>query len=87
MRAWLNGILSVIGAASFTDLEYAGVNVLPLEVNVYNQAAYDELAKVLATRDGVSTEQDKLVAFFKVKGLDVTPAKTGKSDVFLGAVL
>lgn len=87
MRDWLNGILQFIGATSLTDLEYASMNVLNISVNTYNQAAYDELSKVLTSREGISTLQDNLTALFKIKGLEVTPAKTGKSNVLMGFVL
>lgn len=87
MRAWLNGILQLIGGATLTDEEYDSINFLHLTVNTYNQAAYDELSKVLLGRENVSTQQEKLIAFFKLKDLDVAPAKTGKSNIYLGDVL
>ena len=87
MRTWLNGILTLIGASSLTDEEYNGINFLHLTVNEYNQAAYDELSKVLVDRESVSSIQQKLVAFFKLKDLDVVPAVTAKSDIYIGSVL
>ena len=88
MRDWLNAILAFIGAESLTDLEYDSINFLDITVQVYNQAAYDQLSLVLKGREVVSTMQDRLVAFFKAKGLnDVVPAETGSSEIFLGDVL
>ncbi len=87
MRAWLNSVLVFISATSLTDEEYDGINFVDLTVNVYNQSAYDELSKVLAARELVSTIQDRLTALFKIKGLDVTPAATGKSNILIGMVL
>lgn len=87
MRDWLNAILGFIGTSSLTDVEYNSINFLNLTTNVYNQAAYDELSKVIATRDGVSTLQGKLVGFFTAKGLAVSPAVTGNSKIYLGSVL
>lgn len=87
MRDWLNAILIFIGTSTLTDGEYAGIDTDLLTLNVYNQAAYDALASVLEGRDAVSTMQDRLVAFFKAKGLDVAAADTAKSNIYLGSVL
>lgn len=87
MRTWLNSILQLIGAESLTDVEYDSINFLNLTVNVYNQALYDELSKVLVTRGTVSTTQEKLIAFFKLKDVNVVPAQTGKTDIWIGSVL
>lgn len=85
MREWLNAILGFIGSTSLTDLEYSTINPLPLEVNVYNQAAYDQLSKVLASRENMSTMQDRLAGFFRAKGLTtLTVADTAKSQVLVG---
>lgn len=88
MRDWLNAILVFITATTLTDDEYNSINFLNLEVMVYNQAAYDELAKILAARELVSDMQDRLVGFFKAKGLDtVQPLDVAKSEIFIGAAL
>ena len=88
MREWLNAILAFIGATSLTDQEYSSMNLLNVTINVYNQAAYDELAKVLAGRELVSDMQDRLVGFFKAKGLDsVAPLDVARSEIFIGAAL
>lgn len=87
MRDWLNAIFAFIGTSSLTDPEYAGIDTSLLTVNTYNQAAYDALAAVLTGRDAVSTMQDRLVAFFKAKGLDVAALDTAQSNIYLGSVL
>jgi hypothetical protein len=87
MRAWLNGILTFIGTSTLTDPEYDSINFLNLELNNYNQAAYDELSKILEARENVSTLQARLIGLFAAKGLDVAPAVTGNSEIYLGSVL
>lgn len=87
MRDWLNSILVFIGTTSLTDEEYDSINFLNLTSGTYNQAAYDQLAAVLKARESVSSLQERLVALFKVKGLDVVPAVTGKSNILIGLVL
>jgi hypothetical protein len=87
MRDWLNSIFVFIGTTSLTDEEYDSINFLNLTSGTYNQAAYDELSKVLSAREAVSSLQERLVALFKVKGVDVTPAETGKSNILIGMVL
>lgn len=85
MRAWLNAILTFIGSTSLTDDEYDSINFLELEVNTYNQAAYDQLSKVLEARENVSTMQERLAGFFRAKGLtDLTVADTAKSQILVG---
>lgn len=87
MRDWLNAILAFIGTSSLTDLEYAAIDTDLLTLNTYNQAAYDAEAAVLTSREAVSTMQDRLIAFFKAKGLDVAAVSTAKSNIYLGSVL
>lgn len=87
MRDWLNSIFALIGTSSLTDIEYAGVDLTDVTLNIYNQALYDELAAVLAARETVSTVQQKLIAFFKLKDLDVAPLETGKTEIWIGSVL
>lgn len=84
MRDFLDNILIFISATSLTDNEFDSVTAsLPL----YNQATYDDLSRILSEREAVSDMQDKLVAFYKAKGLDVAPADTGKSNILLGSPL
>jgi len=87
MRDWLNAILAFIGTSSLTDLEYAAINIDLLTVQTYNQAAYDALSGVLSVRENVSTMQARLIGFFAAKGLTVSPAATGKSNIYLGDAL
>lgn len=87
MREWLNAILQFIGSESLTDQEYDSINFLELEINVYNQAAYDELAKVVNNRETMSTALTRLGGFFTAKGLEVSPASTSKTNVVMGFVL
>lgn len=88
MRDWLNAILVFIGATSLTDDEYDSINFLSLDTGLYNQAAYDELSKVLASRELVSDMQDRLAGFFKAKGLTtLTEADNARSEIFIGSAL
>lgn len=88
MREWLNAILAFIGTTSLTDDEYNSINFLNLENGTYNQAAYDQLSKVLAGRETMSTMQERLAGFFRAKGLtDLTVADTAKSQILVGIPL
>ena len=88
MREWLNAILGFIGSTSLTDDEFDSINFLHLENQVYNQAAYDEISKVLAGRELMSTMQDRLAGFFRAKGLtELTVADTAKSQILVGMPL
>lgn len=87
MRDWLNAILAFIGTSSLTDIEYAAMNVVGMESQVYNQAAYTQLSNILNGRENVSTMQQRLIGVFKAKGTEVSPAETGKSRIYLGDVL
>lgn len=87
MRAFLNSILAAILAESITDEEYAGMNVLPVTANVYDQASYNVIAQLLEDRESVSSFQDRLIAYFKTKGFDASPNSTAKSQIFIGAAL
>ena len=87
MRAWLNAILSFIGSSSLTDEEYNSMNFVNVTEQVYDQASYDELSKILAGRDQVSTMQSRLLGVFQAKGASITAAKVAGSQVFLGSVL
>jgi hypothetical protein len=84
MRDFLNGILTFIGSTSLTDEEFDTVQSTS---TVYNQSTYDDLALILQSRESVSTYQDRLISFYKAKGLDVTAASTAKSNILIGSVL
>lgn len=88
MREWLNAILGFITAPALTDEEYASMNLLNVTNGTYDQAAYDQLSKVLSSRETVSTMQDRLSGFFRAKGLTtLTPADTAKSQILVGIPL
>lgn len=83
LREFFNNILLVIGATSLTDEEYA-----PLSGAVgYTQANYDQLSAVLASRESVSSTQDRLTKYFEARGATLTPIKTGSSNIFIGSPL
>ena len=88
MREWLNAILTFIGSTSLTDDEYNSINFLNIENGVYNQAAYDGLAKVLTEREDMSSMQERLAGFFRAKGLtSLSPLDTAKSQILVGIPL
>lgn len=84
MRDFYNGILTFIVATSLTDAE---ADMITAEIPIYDQSTYDDLSKILASRDGVSTYQDRLLAYYQARGAQVTPAKTGKSNILIGGAL
>ena len=84
MRNYLNVILNFIGAESLTDSEFATVTAT---VQALNQATYDDLARILDSRESVSTMQERLLFFYKAKGVELTQFNTAKSNIFVGAVL
>lgn len=84
MRDWLNAIFSIIGAESLTDQEFATITITE---QVLTEALYKELAAVVASRDLVTNTTERLTAFFVAKGVSVTPAEKGRSNIYLGAPL
>ena len=84
MRNFLDSILIFIGATSLTDDEF---NTVTASLPLYNQATYNDLSKILAERESISDMQDKLLAFYKAKGFDVSAADTGKSNILFGSPL
>jgi hypothetical protein len=84
VRDFLNGILTFIVATSLTDEEYDTVTAV---TPIYDQTTYDDLSRILATREMVSTYQDRLLAYYQARGASITPAKTGKSNILLGGKL
>lgn len=87
MREWLNAILAFIGSTSITDIEYAGMNLLNVTVQVYDQASYDALSALLVTRESVSTMQSRLIGVFQAKGGSITALEIAKTNIFIGDVL
>lgn len=84
MRDFLDAILAFIVAESMTDDEFATVES---ELPIYDQGTYDDLSRILESREAVSTMQERLLAYYTAKGVSINAANTGKSDIFLGAVL
>lgn len=84
MRDFIDAILAEIGTGSLSDLEYES---LEIQSAAYNQETYDAIALILESREAVSTLKDKLIAYFSIKGVDVAPVATGKSNILVGAVL
>lgn len=84
MRDFLNAILSFIGSESLTDDEFDTVEAtLPL----YDQATYDDLSRICESRGSVNDSQERLVNYYNAKGVEVSEADTGSSDIFVGSVL
>ncbi len=84
MRAFLNAILTFIGATSLTDGEF---DALTIETATYDQATYEALLAVLVSRESISSMTDKLALYFRAKGVEVSVVSTGKSNIFLGSAL
>lgn len=84
MRDFLNSILAFIVAESLTDLEWSSVTAT---IPIYDQATYDDLARILLGRDGVSNFQERLFSFYTAKGVVISKASVAQSNIFLGAPL
>ena len=87
MRDWFNAVFAFIGTSSLTDLEWASVNALNVTTQVYDQAAYDQMAAVLVAREAISTMQSRLVGVFQAKGGSITALDTAKTNIYLGDAL
>jgi hypothetical protein len=84
MRDFIDAILTVISTASLSNEEY---DALEISSAAYDQETYDAIAAVLDARESISVLKDRLIAYFKVKGLDVAPLDTAKTNIFVGGVL
>lgn len=84
MRDTINALFAMIGAESITDEEFDSLTIVSFALD---QETYDALAEVLAARELVSTIQDRLSAYFYARGVEVTPASTARSNIFIGDVL
>ena len=84
MRDFFNAILEAIGATSLTDVEFDSTTS---EMPLYDQGTYDDLSNVLSSRESVSVYQDRLVFYYQARGVEVAPAKTGKSNILIGGAL
>lgn len=84
LREFFNGILTVIGSTSLTDLEYSTMSGAP----GYTLANYEQLAAVVKGRESVSGALDRLTFYFKARGTEIPdPVTVGSSNIFIGAVL
>lgn len=86
LREFLNGILSVIGAASLTDDEFDLIPEGPI-VGLFDIAMYEALLGVLNTRDMIDGNQDRLRFYFLARGVQVGELKTARSNIFVGGSL
>lgn len=84
MRDFLNEILNFIVADSLTDEEFDTVEAT---VTIYDQATYDDLSRILAARESVSNMQERLLAYYTARGVDIDEADTGNSNIYVGDVL
>lgn len=81
MRAFLNAILSFLGAASLTDVEF---DALSIETYGYDAATYNALLAVVDGRESVSDARDRLRYFFLAKGIVISESSSGKSNILIG---
>lgn len=84
MRDFLDAILNFIVTTSLTDAEFETVEST---ITIYDQSTYDDLARILIAREAVSVLKDRLVAYYKARGVDVTPINSGSSNIFIGGAL
>lgn len=84
MRDFFDAILAFIVAESLTDVEFATVTAT---MPIYDQTSYNDISRILISRESVSVMHERLLAYYRAKGVSITPAETGKSDIFLGSVL
>jgi hypothetical protein len=84
MRAFLDAILAVIGSTSLTDVEFATVEATVVD---YNQATYDDLARILEARESISLALGRLLSYYTARGVLVESWNAAKTNIFIGAVL
>lgn len=84
MRDFFDAILAFIVTTSLTDEEFA---TCESEIPIYDQGTYDDLARVLLAREAVSVIKDRLVAYYLARGVTVTAATSGSSNIWLGGSL
>jgi len=87
MREWINSVLQFISATSLTDDEFNSLDTSGFSINQYNQSSYDTISALLISRESISPLHDRLIAVYKARGVDVSPAKVGRSNIFIGAPL
>lgn len=84
LREFFNGILTVIGATSLTELEFETLSGSP----GYTIANYEQLAAVVKSRESVSGTLDRLTWYFKSRGVEIGEGETNSaSNILIGAVL
>lgn len=81
MRSLIDSILSFLGTASLTDAEYGA---LENDDQGDLEAVYNDMDAVLLSREAVSTLRDRLRYYFLAKGVAVTQADDGRSNVTIG---
>ena len=84
MRDFLDAILTIIGASSLTDGEYASFPSLAQE---YSVAVYEALLEILDDREAVSSTRDRLRYYFLARGVEVEESSPGRSNIYVGSVL
>lgn len=84
MRDFLNEILTFIVAESLTDDEFATVTA---QLPIYDQDTYDDLSRILLSRESVSVLHDRLTAYYKARGVKLKESPTGKTNIWLGSPL
>lgn len=84
MRDFLDAILNFIVTTSLTDEEFETVEST---ITIYDQSTYDDLARILIAREAVSVLKDRLISYYKARGVDVAPVNSGNSNIFIGGSL
>jgi hypothetical protein len=84
MRDFLDTILNYLGATSLTNDEFDSVTAT---VQAYDQASYDDLARILTERESMSDTLDRLLYLYKSKGFTPNEYDDGGSNIFVGAPL
>lgn len=84
MRAFVNSILALIGAASLNDEEF---ELIEQTSQTLTKELYTEIMLVLDSRESVSSTRDRLTFYFKARGVEVTAPSAAKSEIYLGDTL
>jgi hypothetical protein len=84
MRDFLDAILAFIVAESLTDNEFDSVEAT---VTIYDQATYDDLARILTARGSATVYLDRLLSYYEARGVSLTAATVANSNIFIGGVL
>jgi hypothetical protein len=86
MRAFLNAVLTFIGAASLTDLEYDFASG-ELDDTASDSDNYAVLDSILEDRGSVSQSRDRLRYYYIAKGLELGEVDAAQSNILLGGSL